>query len=189
MAAKTLADEAHELSDATENLAHWRDWVTDHRIGAGTLAGLVGTHLATVIGFWLPSIGLPELDFNTFNGLLYLGASSHASKAVLFWTGATIHYTDGLIFALLFVVAVHPRLPWRSTVLGNLLKGLTMGMILAVITCVWMVPRVWAVPHAGFFSVGLGWKFVLAIFVWHFVWGLHIGVFYNPRERRRRQLA
>jgi hypothetical protein len=186
MTVKTLA-EAPELSAAAENLSRYRDWVTDHRIAAASLAGLVGTHLATVIGFWLPSIRLPELDFNTFNGLLYLGAGSHASKAVLFWTGAAVHYTDGLIFALVFAVAVHPRLPWRSTVLGNLLKGLTMGMLLAVITCVWMVPRVWNVPNAGFFSHGLGWKFVLAIFLWHFVWGLHVGVFYNPRERHRQQ--
>jgi len=32
----------------------WRVWVTNHRVAAALLAGLVGTQIATVVGFLLP---------------------------------------------------------------------------------------------------------------------------------------
>jgi hypothetical protein len=34
--------------------------------------------------------------------------------------------------------------------------------------------------HPGFFSLNLGWKVILAIFLWHWVYGLHLGLIYNP---------
>src|SRR5947199_350439 len=59
-----VEDERSEGSDAALALAGWRDWVTAHRLGAAFLAALVATHVATIIGYWLPSIGLPRLDWN-----------------------------------------------------------------------------------------------------------------------------
>jgi hypothetical protein len=198
MTGQTLASEASTLldqpgtlrqSEAALALTNWRDWVTAHRVAAAILAGFVATHIATIVGYWFPSIGLPKADFNTSNGLLYLGPTAATTgHPVVFWSGALFHYTDGIVFAIMYMLAFHPALPWRSSARGNLLKGLTMGTILAVVVCVWMAPRVYDIPHAGFFSFGLGWKFVLAIFLWHWVWGLHIGVIYNPWDRRERRL-
>jgi hypothetical protein len=44
---------------------------------------------------------------------------------------------------------------------------------------------VYKVPHAGFFSANLGWKLVLAVFIWHWVYGMNVGLIYNPRAPRR----
>jgi hypothetical protein len=172
----------YQRADAAKAVERWRGWVNEHRLAAAFLAALIATHLATVIGFWLPSVGLPRLDWPSTNGMVYL---PHASSGVQFLTGGIFHYTDGLVFALLFAVLLHPAMPWRSTTLGNVLKGLTLGMILSVISCLWMMPRVYFPhAHAGFFSVNLGWKVILAVFVWHFVYGLHLGVIFNPSDRR-----
>jgi hypothetical protein len=179
-----IEDERPEGSDAALALAGWRDWVTAHRLGAAFLAGLIATHMATIIGYWLPSIGLPRLDWNLINGAVYL---PQVSKPMTFWTGGFFHYTDGLVFTIVYAVALHPAMPWRWTSLGNLAKGLVLGTALAVISCIWMIPRVYAVPHAGFFSANLGWKLVLAVFVWHWVYGLNVGLIYNPRSPGRRR--
>jgi hypothetical protein len=75
-----------------------------------------------------------------------------------------------------------PLLRWRSTPLGNVLKGLLFGTILAPISCLFMTPRVYFPDgHVGFFSHNLGWKLILAVYLWHWVYGLHLGVIYNPR--------
>ena len=175
-------DERSDGSDAALALAGWRDWVTTHRLGAAVLAGLVATHIATIIGYWLPSIGLPRLDWNMINGAVYLPG---VSKGLVFWSGGFFHYTDGFVFTIVYVVALHPRMPGPWTSLGNLAKGLLLGTALAVISCIWMIPEVYAVPHAGFFSLNLGWKLVLAVFIWHWVYGMNVGLLYNPRSPRR----
>src|SRR2546428_449502 len=46
----------------------WRVWITRHRVGAAILAGIVATHMATIIGFFLPAVGLPKLDWPSANG-------------------------------------------------------------------------------------------------------------------------
>src|SRR6266852_4919175 len=35
----------------------YRTWVGDHRVSAALLAGLVATHLATVVGYFMPGVG------------------------------------------------------------------------------------------------------------------------------------
>jgi len=35
----------------------------------------------------------------------------------------------------------------------------------------------------GFFSHNLGWQLLLAVFVWHWVYGLHLGLIYNRSDR------
>lgn len=182
-ASRAERDEA-EGSELALAQARYRDWVTGHRLAAAFLTGFIATHMATIIGFWLPSIGLPELNWPSVNGALYLpGAGAGAT----FWTGAAFHYADGFMFTIMYVILLHPAMPWRSTALGNLAKGLLFGSVLAVISLIWMIPRVYKFPHAGFFSANLGWKVILAVFIWHWVYGFHVGVLYNPWERGRRR--
>src|SRR5713226_8977709 len=137
----------------------YRTWVGDHRVSAALLAGLVATHIATVVGYWMPGIGLPQRDWNRINGRIY---TPKASPDVQFLSGGVFHYVDGIVFTLVFVVAVYPLLRWRSTALGNALKGLFFGTILATISCAFMIPRVYfPAAHVGFFSHNLGWKLIL----------------------------
>ncbi len=35
----------------------YRTWVSDYRVSAALLAGLIATHLATVVGYFMPGIG------------------------------------------------------------------------------------------------------------------------------------
>jgi len=156
----------------------YRTWVGDHRVSAALLAGLVATHLATVVGYFMPGIGLPQLDWNRINGAIY---TPKASPDVQFLSGGVFHYVDGIVFTVVFAVSVYPLLRWRSTALGNALKGLFFGTILATVSCVFMIPRVYfPAAHVGFFSHNLGWKLILAVYVWHWVYGLNLGMIYNP---------
>src|SRR5260370_29777434 len=89
--------------------------------------------------------------------------------------------TPGVVFAVVFALTLHHLLPWRNTELGNLAKGLFFGTVLAIISCGFMVPLVYFPQfHPGFFSLNLGWNVILAIFLWHWVYGLFLGLIYNP---------
>jgi len=159
----------------------YRTWVGDHRVSAALLAGLVATHLATVVGYFMPGIGLPQLDWNRINGAIY---TPKASPDVQFLSGGIFHYVDGIVFTAVFAIAVYPLLRWRSTALGNTLKGLFFGTILATISVVFMIPRVYfPAAHVGFFSHNLGWKLILAVYLWHWVYGMNLGMIYNPPAR------
>jgi hypothetical protein len=176
-------------SDAPSNGAvdRYRNWVRDHPIRAALLAGVVATHMATIVGYFLPGIGLPQLDWNRVNGLIY---TPKASTDMQFLSGGVFHYVDGIVFTTLFVVAIHPFLKWPSTALGNTLKGLLFGTILATISVAFMTPRVYFPKgDVGFFSHNLGWTFILAVYLWHWVYGLHLGLIYNPSTRDDRATA
>ncbi|MGI5518381.1 hypothetical protein [Streptomyces sp. CA-106131] len=156
----------------------WQEWVSGHRVAAALLAGLVATQIATVTGYWFPGIGLPQMDWNRVNGAVY---TPDASADLKFLSGAVFHYADGVVFAVVFAVALHPLLRWRRTPAGNLWKGLLLGTALATVSVGFMIPRVYF-PQAdpGLFSHHLGWKMILAVYLWHWIYGAHIGLIYNP---------
>jgi hypothetical protein len=168
---------------AESGIDKYRAWVSEHRVSAAVLAGLVATHMATIVGYFMPGIGLPQLDWNRINGAIY---TPKASPDVQFLSGGVFHYVDGIVFTLVFVIAVYPLLRWASTPLGNAVKGLVFGTILATISCAFMIPRVYFPHgHVGFFGHHLGWKVILAVYVWHWVYGLNLGLIYNPLAERR----
>jgi hypothetical protein len=179
---------ARGFADATASdtgVDRYRVWVSDHRITAAILAGLVATHMATIVGYFMPGIGLPQLDWNRINGAIY---TPKASSNLQFLSGGVFHYVDGIVFTVLFVVALYPLLRWPSTAVGNTFKGLAFGTLLATVSCAFMIPRVYFPHgHVGFFSYHLGWKLILAVYVWHWVYGLHLGLMYNPLADRSRQ--
>lgn len=156
----------------------WRKWVARHQVASAILAGIVATHMATVIGFWMPAVGLPQLDWNSTNGAVY---TPYGSALVRFVSGGFFHYVDGIVFVIIFALTIHPKLPWRNTELGNLAKGLFLGTVLTIISCAFMIPYVYFPQlHPGFFSINLGWNVIFAVFLWHCVFGLHLGLIYNP---------
>jgi hypothetical protein len=69
----------------------------------------------------------------------------------------------------------------RNTALGNLAKAVAFGLLLGFLSALIMVPLVFYPQyHPGFFSHHLGFKSVLAIFVWHAIYGVHLGAIYTP---------
>src|SRR5438309_10992087 len=72
----------------------WRVWITRHRLVAAILAGIVATHMATIIGFWLPAVGLPKLDWPSANGGVF---TPYGSAIQQFFSGIGLHFTDVVV--------------------------------------------------------------------------------------------
>jgi len=171
-----------EARPGTTSSSAWRRWSTRHRVLAALLSGLVATHIATVLGFWMGGFGLVRLDWNTANGKVYAPKESALSQ---FLIGGGMHYVDGIVFAVLFAVAIHPRLPWPNTEGGNILKGLAFGTILAVIALAVLTPLIYGPARgadAGVFSSGFGWKYIVGVFLFHWIYGANVGLIYSPLE-------
>jgi len=159
----------------------WRVNVSKHRITYALLASVVATHIATVSGYWYKIIGIPVLGWPGFNGILLLGhTGTGATGTQQFWAGTVYHYMTGICYGLIFAFLIHPLLPGRNTVLGNIRKALIWGAVLAVLSALLWVPRNFPEFHPGFFTNNLGWKTVIGIFIWHAVYGLHLGALYSP---------
>jgi hypothetical protein len=160
----------------------WRQWATNHRAAAAMLGGLIGVHIASVLGFWLGGFHLFRLDYNTGNGFVEV---PKASATTQFLVGGLSHYLDGVFFAVVFAVAVAPMLPIRSTVVGNLAKALIFGTVLALLALFVTAPYVFA-PLAGIhdslISFHLGWKYVVSVLLFHWIYGLQLGLIYNPLD-------
>jgi hypothetical protein len=161
-------------------LGQWRRWVTHHPVGSALLAGAVATHMATMFGIWFHGIGLPDLNWPAVNGAVIYPKASGVAQ---FWAGFVVHGLDGLVFALLFALLIHPKLPIRNSNIGNIAKGIIYGTLLAVVSVGFMVPYVYF-PHsgAGLFSTGFGGKMIFAILLWHWVYGYFLGTVYDPAE-------
>lgn len=172
----------------------WRSYVTRHRLTAAIVGGLVATHVTTNLGMWYHGIGLPDLNFNWLNGLLVFGNSGMdpagmMDPVLLTAFGAAVHYAQGVAFALIFAFGIHPLLPIANTFLGNFAKAIIWGLLLATLSAVWWInlfPNL-AGPgvNAGLFFSNFGpdqLKWLLAVYLWHIVYGFHLGAFYQPRE-------
>jgi hypothetical protein len=162
-------------------LDSWRSTVSRQRIAFGLLAAFVATHIATVSGVWYRIIGLPDLSWPAFNGILLLTHQGvEASGTEQFWAGSVYHFLTGICYGLIFVFLVHPLLPIRNTFAGNIAKALIWAGVLATLSALLWVPRNFPEFDPGVFTNNLGWKTVLGIYIWHAVYGLNLGALYNP---------
>jgi hypothetical protein len=173
----------------------WRRYTTRHRLVVAIVGGLVATHVTTNLGMWYHGIGLYDLNFNYLNGLLVFGNSAQDPKGmsdpvILTAFGAAVHYAQGVAFALLFAFGIHPLLPIANTVRGNFIKGIIWGLILATLSAVWWInlfPNLFGPGvNAGIFmtnvpaAAGDWWKWLVAVYLWHVVYGFNLGAFYQP---------
>jgi hypothetical protein len=173
----------------------WRTWVRGRPIAAAALAGFVATQMATLIGYFLNAIGLPQLNWPDVNGAL---VAPNASEGAQFAAGAFVHTINGVVFALLFVILVWDKLPLPNTSVGNVLKGVIYAVVLAIISAGVLVPYVYfakagldpfsfGIPFpleqpTGAVYTSIGWKLPFAILVWHLVYGFFLGSLYDPSE-------
>ncbi len=163
-----------------DSLPRWRAYVSSHPVGSSMLAVILATQLATVFGIWFRGFGLPTLNWPTVNGQLII---PDASVGAQYFAGWISHFADGVFFALLFALLFHPLVPLRNTLLGNLIKALLYGTVLALISVSWWSPAVYAPHHAGFFTTNFGWKVPFGIFLWHWIYGYFLGTVYCPLPR------
>lgn len=177
------APNRNDRADRAETIHVWRAWATRHRVLAAMLGGFVAVHVSTLIGFWMGGFGLTRLDYNTANGLVFLPDGTHLQQ---FLVGGLSHYADGVIFAVLFALALSPHIPLPATRLGNIGKSLGFGAVLALLALFVTAPFVFGPArgvHDPLIAVHAGWNYVLSVFLFHWIYGLHIGMIYNPYDR------
>lgn len=171
------------LPDPTKGDWNYRVWCTRHPLPAAFIAGWVASVVITTVGLWFKGLGLPEVNWPATNASVFLPAST--SPAAAFVIGYLfVVFVNGVIFAVLYVVAIYPLLSrFIRTVnpLTNLLKALIWSMVLSTVAVGWVTPYVYD-PHngAGLFSSGLGWKLIFAVYVGHVLYGINLATFYNP---------
>ncbi len=179
-----------ETASALEPEEWWRNWMRAHPVAGPILAGLIATHVATMIGYYLVGIGLPELRWADFNGFFLGTIGEKIGSTGSFFGGYLLHTTDGIIFAILFAVLVRSKIPLPNTTMGGILKGIIWGTVLGLISAGFLIPYVYLrKSHPSGFGGGLkpfsfggpnGWKLPFAVMLWHWIWGAILGQLYNP---------
>jgi len=130
------------------------------------LAGALATFAACSVGYWLPALALPRLDFAGMNGNLIVPEQSGVSFA---WTvGLLDTFALGMIAAIVYGNFVRRHLPGSGPV-----RGLIWGLTLCSITGLTAFPLLFG---GGVF--GLRWDPAtpIALILCHVVWGVTLGL-------------
>ncbi len=171
---------------------------TDNQLKAGLVAAVAATIFATMFGEWFTAVGWPvAFSFNTLNAQVWatnfksLSGFSAITKGQLlspdftYFLGLWAHYSQGIIFGLLFAFLVYPNLPGSMKTGSNLLKGLLWGWTLFLVSSAFVMPLLYG---SGFFFSVWGTFFppngqaqlIFQNFVWHSVYGFVLGIFFSP---------
>ncbi len=164
--------------------AWWYDWVDLHRVAAIALVGVIATQLGTYFGYVFPAVGLPVLPWPLFNGLLGAPAEAYGTAAS-FFVGQSLHFVNGVVFAILYAVLALPLMPFRNTRGGNVLSGLLYSLVMTIISVGLLVPYAY-VPKQGYgfftFSGPDGWKLPAGVLLWHLIYGFFLGTLYMIKD-------
>lgn len=192
MAAPTVVTPAEDGRTQVEPAAlgsaatWWYDWVDQHRVGASALVGVIATQLGTYFGYVFPAIGLPTLPWPLFNGALATPAEEFGTTGS-FFAGNSLHFVNGIVFAILYAVLALPIMPFRNTHGGNVARGLLYSVVLTVISLGVLVPYAY-VPNQGYglfaFSGPDGWKLPAAVLLWHLIYGFFLGTLFQLRKAK-----
>ncbi|HUG49080.1 MAG TPA: hypothetical protein VMP67_11790 [Candidatus Limnocylindria bacterium] len=170
----------------------WRAYVARHPMRVALVGGFVATHVATNTGMWYHGIGLPDLNFNLLNGYLVFGNAANVfgtegmqDQTILTLFGMVVHYAMGISFALIFAFGIHAMIPIANTLVGNFTKAIIWSLILATLSVTWWINLFTfhfgdVQVTAGLFMSNFGIEWVIAVYLWHLVYGLHLGAFFNP---------
>ena len=102
-------------SDPLAPAAWWQEWMRRHPIGGPIVVGIVATQLATMIGYYMVGVGLPELRWADFNGFFLSVFKEQIGSSGSFFAGHLLHMTDGVIFTLLFAALLYDHFPFGSS--------------------------------------------------------------------------
>jgi hypothetical protein len=169
---------------------------THNRLVAGIVAAIGATFFATMFGEWFFSIGWIPFSFNTLNaevwatnfrnlsGFFAITKGQFLTPDFTYFLGMWSHYSQGIVFGLVFSLLVYPNLPGSMSVGGNLLKGLLWGWTLWIVSSSFVMPLLYG---TGFWfsywgsAFGLGQSnLIFYNFVWHSVYGFVLGMFFGP---------
>jgi len=149
-----------DLERALDIDDRYQRWVYRHPIAGAALAGFLATQVATIWGYYGIGIGLPSLPFPAYNGLLFSRPSvaadfSDFGNPSSWWLGQSIHYVNGIAFALLFALVAYKSLPTFFNKFKSVQKGMVFAIIQTIISLGFLFPYVYA-PKSGFgiFSFG-----------------------------------
>ncbi|HEY5424281.1 MAG TPA: hypothetical protein VIK05_12445 [Ilumatobacteraceae bacterium] len=183
-----------DLERALDIDDRYQRWVYRHPIAGASLAGFLATQVATIWGYYGIGIGLPSLPFPAYNGLLFSRPSvaadfSDFGNPSSWWLGQSIHYVNGIAFALLFALVAYKSLPTFFNKFKSVQKGMVFAIIQTIISLGFLFPYVYA-PKSGFgiFSFGDNafgnnpdhWKLPFAVLLWHLIYGGLLGLLYDP---------
>jgi hypothetical protein len=163
----------------------WYDWVDIHRVGGIALVGVIATQLGTYFGYVFPAVGLPTVPWPLYNGALGLSTAKTFNTAGSYFVGDSLHYVNGIIFAILYAVLFLPLMPFKNTRGGNVASGVLYSIIMTIISIGFLVPYAY-VPHSGygFFSFygPDGWKLPAAVLLWHLIYGVFLGTLFMIKD-------
>jgi hypothetical protein len=172
--------------------ARWQHFVDARPIASLALVGVIATQLGTYFGYVFPAFGLPVLPWPLYNGILgttiadgFNGTAveTFAVSSEAFFVGHSLHFVNGIVFAILFGILFREDVPIKNTFGGNITKGLVYSVIMSIISAGLLVPYAY-VPNQGYgfflFDGPDGWKLPFAILVWHLIYGLFLGLLYQP---------
>jgi hypothetical protein len=169
----------------------WQQYVDAYPIASIFVVGVIATQLGTYFGYVFPAVGLPVLPWPLYNGILgttiadgFNGAVASEGFAVSsdsFFVGHALHFVNGVIFAVLWAVMF--REDAARFLKNNIVSGLVYGVIMTIISAGLLVPYAY-VPEQGYgfflFDGPDGWKLPFGILLWHLIYGLFLGLLYNP---------
>ena len=170
--------------------ARWQDWVENKPILSLLVVGIVATQLGTFFGYVFPAIGIPVLPWPLYNGILGTtivdgvngaGVEGFAVSSDAFFVGHSIHFINGIVFALLWGIM------YREDVArffkNNIVNGMSYAVVMSIISAGLLVPYAY-VPNQGYglflFDGPDGWKLPFGILVWHLIYGVFLGLLWNP---------
>jgi hypothetical protein len=172
--------------------ARWQDWVENKPILSLFVVGIVATQLGTYFGYVFPAIGIPVLPWPLYNGIMGTTIANGVNGSLVenfpisadaFFVGNSLHFVNGIVFAILFGILFREDVPIKNTFGGNIAKGLLYSVIMAIISAGFLVPYAY-VPNQGYgvflFDGPDGWKLPFGILVWHLIYGLFLGLLYQP---------
>jgi hypothetical protein len=163
----------------------WYNWVDRNRVIGIILVGLIATQLGTYFGYVFPAVGLPTLPWPLYNGVLGAPATDYGT-AGSFFVGQSLHFVNGIVFAILYAVLALPLMPFRNTKGGNILSGLLYSVVMSIISVGLLVPYAY-VPKQGYglflFYGPDKWKLPLGVLVWHLIYGFFLGALFVTRSQ------
>ena len=174
----------------------WRNYVDQRPIASLFITALFATQLGTYFGYVFPAVGLPVLPWPLYNGILATTIADGFNGAVAtegafavtsdaFFTGHALHFINGIVFGVLYGVLFKDGFPLKNTFGGNIGKGLAYGTIMTIISAGLLVPYAY-VPNQGYgfflFDGPDGWKLPFGILLWHLIYGLFLGMLWQPRR-------
>jgi hypothetical protein len=175
----------------------WQEWVDTRPILSLIVVGVIATQLGTYFGYVFPAVGLPVLPWPLYNGILgttiaelpdgtiLSGALTEgfATSSDSFFVGHSLHFINGIVFAVLWGVLFREDV--ARWVKNNIARGLLYGVIMTIISAGLLVPYAY-VPEQGYglflFDGPDGWKLPFGILIWHLIYGLFLGLLWNPTD-------